>query len=79
MPYEKHGCDWPDWVADEVLRLRARIAEMEGLGPLIEQYSMGCVGMDNYDHGPASKYILHRDKAKESHEKIDAILKGGAK
>jgi hypothetical protein len=25
VPYEQHGCDWPEWVADEVLKLRERL------------------------------------------------------
>lgn len=31
VPYEQHGCDWPDAVADEVLALRARVAEQDDL------------------------------------------------
>jgi hypothetical protein len=29
VPYEQHGCDWPDGVAEVVIGLRARIAELE--------------------------------------------------
>ena len=72
VPYEQHGCDWPDWMAEQVLSQAARIAQLESLGPFIEEYAK-----------QRMFYGLHGDKrymhlSDEAKEQIDATLKGGA-
>jgi len=52
--------------------LRARIAQLEGLGPLIEEY-----GQLREDFGRLVQLWLCR-KANDIKDKIDAILKGGS-
>jgi hypothetical protein len=49
--------------------LRARIAVLEGLGPLVEEYASCCADFARYNAG---------DSGGELWRKIDAILKGGA-
>ena len=72
VPYEQHGCDWPDWMAEKVLSQAARIAELEALGPLIEEYGkqlmfFGMHGDKRYQH--LANEVLSLAKT---------ILKGGA-
>ena len=38
ITYERHGCDWPDAMADEVLRLRA---ERDALDALVSRLEPG--------------------------------------
>ena len=79
VPYEQHGCDWPDWMAEKVLSQAARIAQLEALGPLVEEYAAAqrSVGelVQRQKYEEAVKY---RDKYEAAKARIDAILKGGA-
>ena len=72
VPYEQHGCDWPGWMAEKVLSQAARIAELEALGPLIEEYGKQLMffGM----HGDMRYQLL----ANEVLSLAKTILKGGA-
>jgi len=70
VPYEQHGCDWPDWMAENVLSQAARIAQLEALGPLIEEYGVICTenGMYDANQGECDAMLAE----------INRILKGGA-
>jgi hypothetical protein len=52
VPYENHGCDWPNGVADEVLRLRRRVEELEGVqsddGDAITENWLRSIGFDGH-------------------------------
>ena len=72
--YEQYGCDWPECVADEVLKLRSRIAELEGLGPLIERMQTLIVtGYEGFSF-PDN----HDEEYDMVQSEINTILKGGA-
>ena len=76
VSYEQHGCDWPDWMAEKVLSQSARIAELEALGPLIEEY-----GVAKWSAGyesPTSEKGSSDAWVADLWGRIDAILKGGA-
>jgi hypothetical protein len=59
VPYELSTCDWPDAVADEVLALRQRIADLESQqaqwdGPVqsrVEAYKRHVMGIVDHVHG----------------------------
>lgn len=40
VPYEQHGCDWLEWVADEVLKLRAENAALREKLASVESVSV---------------------------------------
>lgn len=66
-------------LADQVAKQAARIAELEGLWPLIEEYALAqrntgiLVERRMYEDA-----VKHRDRYREAKAKITAILKGGA-
>ena len=76
VPYEQHGCDWPDWMAEKVLSQSARIAQLEALGPLIEEYGQAkwSQGYDN----PTSEKGSSDAWVADLWGRINATLKGGA-
>ena len=79
VSHEQHGCEWPEWVADEVLKLKARIAALEGLGPLIEEFADCGIVMANAIHTKSpERQKRASERRREALAKINAILKGGA-
>jgi hypothetical protein len=60
----------------EIATLKARVAELEGLGPLIEEYAGEVYDSGNFtDHATRNACEAQADRIKA---RIDAILKGGA-
>lgn len=59
--------------------LRARIAKLEGLGPLIEEYAnCKAISQEMYECGDDEKGNKYRDREISAKSQINAILKGGA-
>ena len=66
-------------IDEATARLLARIAELEGLGALIEEYADSGIVMANAIHAKSpERQKKASERRREALAKINAILKGGA-
>jgi hypothetical protein len=77
VPYEQHGCDWPDWMAEKLLSQAARIAQLEALKQPIQTAIAAAISL-GVSRGGSLVEKAWRETLQKAEDEIDAILKGGA-
>jgi hypothetical protein len=77
VPCEQHGCDWPDWMAEQVLSQAARIAQLEALGPKCAAIRSAAILMAMSEPGTPEFELWSKALAAVEAD-VEVILKGGA-